>query len=108
MPTWLNDMLTIIIALLASSGFWAFLQRKKDKTDFRKDLLLGLAHDRMMHLCLVYIDRGWISADEYENLHTFLYKPYAEVGGNGSVSKLMKEVDKLPIRRETAHNVGTN
>jgi hypothetical protein len=45
-----------------------------------------------------YIERGWISRDEYENLHDYLYKPYKELGGNGSAERVMQEVNKLPIK----------
>lgn len=48
-----------------------------------------------------YIDRGWITQDEYENLHDYLYKPYEKMGGNGSAKKVMSEVNKLPIHKST-------
>lgn len=44
-----------------------------------------------------YIDRGWVTQDEYETLCE-LYKPYVKLGGNGSGTKIMKEVEKLPIK----------
>lgn len=45
-----------------------------------------------------YIKRGWITKDEYEDLRDYLYKPYKELGGNGSAERIMLEVDKLEIR----------
>ena len=45
-----------------------------------------------------YIERGYITKDEYENFFTYLYEPYVENGGNGSGSKVAKELGKLPIR----------
>lgn len=62
-------------------------------------MLLGLAHDRLMWLCMKYIDRGYITNEEYENLYNYLYLPYIEMGGNGVVQRLMEEVKKLPIRK---------
>ena len=44
-----------------------------------------------------YLDRGYITRDEYENLYQYLYKPYKKVGGNGSAEHIMNQVDKLPI-----------
>lgn len=64
------------------------------------ELLIGLAHDRLISLGMQYITRGWITQDEYENLSVYLYKPYEKLGGNGSVKRIMLEVDKLPIRKE--------
>lgn len=60
-------------------------------------MLIGLAHDRVINLGMTYIERGWVTCDEYENLDRYLYKPYSDLGGNGSAAKIMKEVGKLPI-----------
>lgn len=93
----LHMVVTIVTSVLASSGFWAFLQRHFDKNDATKRLLIGIGHDRIMHLGLQYIQRGSITADEYENLHDYLYLPYKENGGNGSAARIMSEVERLPI-----------
>lgn len=93
----LRMVVTIVTSVLASSGFWAFLQRHFDKNDATKRLLIGIGHDRIMYLGLQYIKRGSITADEYENLHDYLYLPYKENGGNGSAARIMSEVEKLPI-----------
>jgi len=92
-------VVTIVTSVLASSGFWAFLQKHFDKNDATKRLLIGIAHDRIMSLGMFYIERGWITADEYENLRVYLYEPYHESGGNGTAAKVMNEVDKLEIRK---------
>lgn len=93
----LQMAVTIVTSVLASSGFWAFLQKHFDKNDATKRLLIGIGHDRIMYLGLQYISRGSITADEYENLHDYLYLPYKENGGNGSAARIMNEVEKLPI-----------
>ena len=93
----LRMVVTIVTSVLASSGFWAFLQRHFDKNDATKRLLIGIGHDRIMYLGMQYIKRGSITADEYENLHDYLYLPYKENGGNGSAARIMSEVEKLPI-----------
>lgn len=54
-----------------------------------------------LHLGMCYIERGWITQDEYENLNDYLYKPYEKMGGNGSAQKIMLEVNKLPIHKST-------
>lgn len=98
MPSWLQTALTIIGAVLASSGFWAWIQKRSDKKDVRTRMLIGLGHDRIMYLGMKYIQRGYITHDEYENLYEYLYKPYDEMGGNGSAKRIMQEVEKLPIK----------
>lgn len=67
-------------------------------------MLLGLAHDRIMSLCMTYIERKYITSDEYENLYEYLYKPYEKLGGNGSAKRVMNEVNKLPIRASAYNN----
>lgn len=96
-----------IIAILASSGFWAYISSYRDKKTMQVELLIGLAHDRLVTLSLSYISRGWITQDEYENLTVYLYKPYEKLGGNGSVRRLMLEVDKLPIRKDKSFDKNT-
>ena len=96
----LQVIVAIITAAIASSGFWAFLQHRFDKSDASRRLLMGIAHDRIMFIGMQYIHRGDITADEYENLRTYLYEPYVNAGGNGTATKVMNEVDKLPIVKE--------
>lgn len=105
MEPWMNVTITIICSVLASSGLWAFFQKCLDKkTDMdegrraERDMLRGLAHDRIVYLGMQYIERGWITQDEYENLDVYLFKPYEGLDGNGSAAKIMTEVRKLPLK----------
>lgn len=98
MDPFVQTLVSVFCAVVASSGFWAFLQKRHDKKDAKSELLIGLAHDRIVYLCMKHIERGWITQDEYENLRTYLYEPYEKNGGNGSAKRLMTEVDRLPIR----------
>lgn len=91
-------VITIFTSVLASSGLWAFLGTRLDRSSAEKDMLIGLGHDRIMFLGMRYIERGWITQDEYENLSVYLYEPYKKLGGNGSAHRVMQDVDKLPIR----------
>ena len=101
MEPWLQMIVTIVCSVLASSGFWAFIRKLTDRNDVRSEMLVGLAHDRIIGLGMQYIERGWITNDEYENLHDYLYKPYKKMGGNGSAKRIMTEVNKLPIHDAT-------
>lgn len=97
MDFWIQMIVTVVGSVLASSGLWAFLSKKMDKNSAEKELLIGIAHDRIMFLGMSYITRGYITKDEYENLYQYLYNPYRKAGGNGSAEHIMKQVDKLPI-----------
>lgn len=104
MEPWIQTILTILGSVLASSGFWAFMQYISKKKDSDNDLLLGLAHERIMSLVATYMSRkdengnSWITQNEYEDLYKYLYTPYKNRGGNGSAEKAMKDLQKLPMR----------
>lgn len=98
MEPWVNTLVTIVVTLLASTGFWTFIMKRIDKKDVRTQMLVGLGHDRIIFLGKQYIKRGYITADEYENLSQYLYEPYSRMGGNGSAKRIMQEVDRLPIK----------
>lgn len=95
---------TIVLAVFASGGFWAFLQtwlvnRSKSKTSEQK-LLLGIAFRQIIETCELYIERGFIAPDEYKELNHYLFEPYQALGGNGTAQRMIKEVEKLPVRKE--------
>lgn len=92
-------ILTILCSVLASSGFWMYLTKRTEKKDVKRDMLIGLAHDRIMTLGMYYIRRQSITAEEYENLYEYLFVPYKALGGNGSAERIMKEVNKLQIKQ---------
>lgn len=90
-------IITILCTLLASSGFWALFTKILDKKSAKTKMILGLGHDRIMSLGMEYIERGYITHNEYENLSKYLFEPYKKMGGNGAAEHLMREVDKLKI-----------
>ncbi len=102
MNIWIQTLVSIICAVLASSGLWALLLKRADKKDAKSDMLMGLAHDRIMYLGMSYLDRdpAYITKSEYDNLRTYLYEPYERLGGNGSAKRIMQEVDKLPLHAD--------
>ena len=98
MEIWTQVAVPLIVALLTSSGLWALVSQQEDQNNEERKMLVGLAHDRIIHLGMVYIERGYVTQDEYENLQVYLYEPYEKMGGNGSARRVMEEVRKLPIR----------
>lgn len=108
MDAWQQIIITIFSSVLASSGLWAYIQKKAECKDVKTQMLIGLAHDRIIFLGMVYIERGWITQDEYENLYEYLYKPYEAMGGNGSAKRIMTEVNALPIHKYTYVPQGGN
>lgn len=91
-------IVTIVCAVIASTGFWTFIQTFKKSKSAETRMLMGLAHDRIMYLSGHYLKRGYITKEEYEDLITYLYEPYLELGGNGSAKHIIEDkVNKLPV-----------
>lgn len=93
-------IIAVISGVFGLSNFIMFLIQRHDKKTNSPEskMILGLGHDIIITKGEAYIKRGWLTRDEYENLHDYLYAPYLEMGGNGTAQKIMKEVDKLPLR----------
>lgn len=103
-----DNIIAIIVAIFASGGFWAFLQnwissRFANKSAEQK-LILGLAFRQIIELCEYYLNRGWIDTEEYKELNQYLFKPYQDLGGDGTAQRLIKEVERLPLRKEAKDN----
>ena len=84
-------------SVVGSSGLWTFIMKRTEGNSAEGQMLMGLAHDRIEALAISYIDRGYITSEEYENLYKYLYTPYKKLGGNGSAERLMNAVMKLPL-----------
>lgn len=91
-------LLTVVTSFVASGGFWAYIQKRDTQKSATVQLLLGLAHDRIIFLGTKYLDRGWLTYDEYEDFIKYLYEPYSHFGGNGLAEKVMQDVARLPMR----------
>lgn len=113
MAYWIEIIVAMFASAMASSGLWSYIQKRREKNDNKTLLLMGLAHDRIIHVGKSYIRRNWISYDEYEDFIKYLYGPYSTFGGNGLAEKVMNEVSKLPMtpdvlikaRKEDENNV---
>lgn len=96
-------ILSIVAAVFASTGFWTLInnviQNKSKKQDALTRLMLGIAHDRIMDLSRMYIERGYILQDEYDDFFKYYYEPYLELGGNGSAEKIVEsQIKQLEIQ----------
>ena len=98
MSQYFQMLITILTSLIASTGFWTFLDKVKNNNSKENAMLIGLGHDRIITLGMEYLKRGYIYESEYDKLYNYLYKPYKSLGGNGSAERRMEEVKKLPIK----------
>lgn len=97
--TWIQIFVTIFCSVLASSGFWTFILKRREKKDAKTQLILGLAQERILTLATSILNRGVISCDEYTFFEKNLFTPYLNIGGNGTAHHLIEEVRELPIVR---------
>lgn len=100
MDPWMQVLISVMVALISSNGIWLYFSKRSDKNDAHTKLMLGLAHNQIIEQGMLYIDRGYVTKDEYEDFVKYLYSPYAVFGGNGLAEKIFKEVTNLPIRRK--------
>ena len=98
---------TIIIAIISSgalstliSGLFSLWQMKKKKQDGVSEGIKILLYDRIKHLGKAYIERGYVTAEELEDLTTMhnIYHDPDGLNGNGFLDTLMNNVKHLPIK----------
>lgn len=98
MEIWQSIVIPLLTSLIACSGLWGIINKQLDKKTSETQILRGLAHERIVETGMKYINRGWITKDEYDDLCIYLYKPYSKLGGNGLAEKIMKDVSNLPLK----------
>lgn len=86
----------IITTLLGSSGIWMWAKTRSDRNNSEYQLLLEVAKNQLTVLGRSYLERGYITMDEYEEYEAE-YKLYAALGGNGLAKRVFKQVDELPM-----------
>lgn len=91
-------LITALGMVTASSGLWAYLQKRNVAQTAYTRLLMGLAYDKIVTIGMAYIQRGWVSKDEYEEYLKYLVEPYKAMGGNGVAERVASEVGSLPFR----------
>ena len=76
-----------------------WIAQRGNKTNAMQRMLMGLGHQKIIELGIFYINRGYITHDEFEDLHTYLFEPYKGLKGNGTAEKMMGDVGRLPFRK---------
>lgn len=85
-----------VTAVLGGSGIWAWAKNKADRSDNEAKLLLSVTRNQLISLGRAYIERGYITMDEYEEYESE-YQIYSALGGNGLARRVFKRVDELPM-----------
>lgn len=96
-------LLTIVITVIASSGFWTFVnnrlteRKRKDSAEIKG--IKALLYTQINHECHKVLSQGYVTQEQYDDI-LFLFTPYEGLNGNGRAKKLWDEVQKLPLRPE--------
>lgn len=103
----MSDFEQMMLAAMAtfiasSSGFWIYLKHRIEAKDANTKLLLGLAHDKIVYFGMQYIEKGFVTKDEYDDLLRYFYEPYISLGGNGTAERIMRLVQRLPLTLENS------
>lgn len=95
----MDILYTIALAVFASTGFWSFINaiytKRSDKKSVERRALLGLLHEQLVVKCEFYLDQGWISFQDYEDLRKYIFEPYQSLGGNGTGEAMFNKVTDL-------------
>lgn len=86
----------VITTLLGSSGIWMWAKTRFDRNNSEGQLLLEVTKNQLTVLGRSYLERGYITMDEYEEYEAE-YKLYSALGGNGLAKRVFKQVDELPM-----------
>ena len=76
------------------------IKELKAETQIIKAMCLGSLYDRTKFLAETYIKRGWVSVKEYEDWMHYLYQPYHNGGGDGTIDYLKDKLAELPNKEK--------
>lgn len=91
-------LIALPIILTSSLGYvvWLLKEQKRDRNANSKGTML-LLRVQLIEYHQEWIKRGYITKHGLENFIE-MYESYHELGGNGMVTHLREEVEKLQIR----------
>ena len=94
-----------IISVLLSGAYHKLskqLKAERARTNAINAGVLALLHDRLYQACQFYINRGYCTVPDRDNLE-YMFKPYKALGGNGTGEELYNRCLALeygPAERE--------
>ena len=86
----------LITTVLSGPGIWAWAKTRTQRNNSEDKLLLQVAKNQLVSQGRVYLNRGYITMDEYEEYESE-YQVYSNLGGNGLARRIFEQVDELPM-----------
>lgn len=110
MSEWIPIIITACGAAIVSGAFTLInnaVQRKAEKKEDKNEKLDALVEaqqlimlDRIKWLGQAYINTGKVDFDDRRLLNKMHAVYHDKLGGNGDLDVIMKEVNKLPLKKE--------
>lgn len=96
---WLDCIFSgVIFVVLASfKQIYHKFKVQEEKQHAVEKGIQALLRDRIVQAYYNYIDRGFITLHGLENINR-MYTEYHNLGGNGTVTKLVEDLRKLEVR----------
>lgn len=94
----MNYGMQALYAVTAVAVGYAWREFKEESKEYYviKAGMRSLLRERLIHMCEKCIHGGYCSTD-YNDAIEEMYKDYHALGGNGTVTKLLRHVEALPI-----------
>lgn len=97
---------TVLVAIVSSSAFATLLsfctQLIRDRMKNKHGVAAGvkiILYDRIKWMGNKYLDRGYITSEELEDLVEMHRIYHDELIGNGFLDEIMKKVKALPLKK---------
>lgn len=76
-----------------------YIRKTENKEKRDLELIIASYRFRLVQLCKLYMKKGYMTQDEYDQLTEF-FKLYSSLGGNGQAKEYYEKTVKLEIRAE--------
>lgn len=76
-----------------------YIRKTENKEKRDLELIVASYRFRLVQLCKLYMKKGYMTQDEYDQLTEF-FKLYSSLGGNGQAREYYEKTVKLEIRAE--------
>ena len=94
---WIEFLFGILV--VGMTTMYKILLKNVKENKALKDGMKGILHNDIIYRCKKFLIIGYVTLDDLEELE-YLFKPYKELGGNGTAKKMMDRVYNLPIKKE--------
>lgn len=104
LPSFIAGLSAVIVALIEANASKERKKEKQAREEAQKERehsqaleagVLSLLRDRIIERYNHYMEQGYIPIYGLENVLA-LYKAYKKLGGNGTITKLVEALKKLP------------